>query len=758
MELFAKYSQDVLQARRRQSTPWADFRCRAHSDRSASASIDVESGFVKCHASICNWEGWIDEYATECRLPKPPDKPGWEDGKPVGLKVSTPLAGAKPRSSLSHYYNDAEGNPYMRVRRIDLDNGRKTYPQSAWIDGKWADHLPKDFARILYRLPELLAYRGGEVYIVEGEKSVECLRKLGLIATTAPGGAEKAHMVEDWTPIEGKDAVIIADNDIPGQRHARQVAGLLIGIAKSIRIMTMPDVPEKGDVVDWVDAGGDIYRLRDLVDSTPAFGAQVPQDQLPATKSREYIERSYVCSAMSHKAAAQKLVTFHEKRWKDPACKLAARALKQILDANEEPAPWRLSQIFAAQGKIELFDQLKAFAESSTEDSDSFRRATFSNFREATNVDDLEAFLSQEVAQLGKSSFKQTAVRIFEKAGTLVRRLGAQSKLKTLGQHMLEYLDKLDSGEAEQSRIRLKLLDPITGPFGGGDAVYICGGPKVGKTGFLMQLLRDAAQTGHKCLLLQLELRLEQVLEREGSYMLGKRLSDTTAEERNALRHGPLINQLDNIIIGPKSTSIDECREVMAEAFGQYPDIEIFGIDYNEMLQDFSGKTDQLTQTEAVSDFVKKSATIYGKLGILLAQPKEEYYKDCRVNNKPLVTHWKRGSKMRQDAQALCFLHCPNNFDDGKPENLIELHVQLCRDAPGGMMPLMVDRKSFIYSPWPKDEPIPEGKPQQHKPHAPRRTDSGRDRIDHKTVAANGGWEEMELEDDTMEEIKQWKI
>jgi putative DNA primase/helicase len=77
-----------------------------------------------------------------------------------------------------------------------------------------------------------------------------------------------------------------------GQRRRRpqpcqQVAAALDGVADSIRVVTLPDVPPGGDVSDWLDAGGDGERLIELCraagpwqpDESGAF-ADVPSDAL----------------------------------------------------------------------------------------------------------------------------------------------------------------------------------------------------------------------------------------------------------------------------------------------------------------------------------------------------------------------------------------------------------------------------------------------------------------------------------------------
>lgn len=139
----------------------------------------------------------------------------------------------------------------------------------------------------LYRLPELLEALAMErlVFIVEGEKKVDRLIAEGAPATCNSGGAGKFgdHLVEYF---RDADVVILPDNDpqstnaegavlfhpdgrpkIPGKDHADLVASKLHGIAARVRVLELPDLPLKGDIVDWLAEGGVIGELYDLVET-----------------------------------------------------------------------------------------------------------------------------------------------------------------------------------------------------------------------------------------------------------------------------------------------------------------------------------------------------------------------------------------------------------------------------------------------------------------------------------------------------------
>jgi hypothetical protein len=79
-----------------------------------------------------------------------------------------------------------------------------------------------------------------------------------------------------WRPeynsnLQGRAVVILPDHDDPGRSHAQKVARSLSGIAASVKIVELPNLPEKGDISDWLDAGGTVEQLQALVEVASEF-------------------------------------------------------------------------------------------------------------------------------------------------------------------------------------------------------------------------------------------------------------------------------------------------------------------------------------------------------------------------------------------------------------------------------------------------------------------------------------------------------
>ena len=111
--------------------------------------------------------------------------------------------------------------------------------------------VPRGSQEAPYRLPELIEAIATEkpVFIAEGEKAVDALVELGVPATCSPHGATKWNN-EYSAHFAGSDVVVLPDNDEPGKEHCELVRKSLKGVAKSVRVLNLPNLPYKGDPFD----------------------------------------------------------------------------------------------------------------------------------------------------------------------------------------------------------------------------------------------------------------------------------------------------------------------------------------------------------------------------------------------------------------------------------------------------------------------------------------------------------------------------
>ena len=145
-----------------------------------------------------------------------------------------------------------------RIEAAEDGKRQKTFRQrrpNLHRPGEWLWNV--DGVRIVpYRLPELTEAigNGHTVFIVEGERKADLLVQWGVPATCNSGGAEKWNGTHAAF-LRDADVVILSDNDNAGRSHAQAVAKSLKDVASRIRIVELPDLPEKGDIVDWQAKG-----------------------------------------------------------------------------------------------------------------------------------------------------------------------------------------------------------------------------------------------------------------------------------------------------------------------------------------------------------------------------------------------------------------------------------------------------------------------------------------------------------------------
>lgn len=128
---------------------------------------------------------------------------------------------------------------------------------------------------VLYRWPDWSD--SDRVIVVEGEKDADTLANAGFMSTTSPMGAGKWHASFSQA-LSGKTVFILPDNDQPGREHAQLVVSQLQGHAKSVHVVNLPGLPDKGDVSDWFAAGHGQDELTRLLQAA----TEVPTEQQPS--------------------------------------------------------------------------------------------------------------------------------------------------------------------------------------------------------------------------------------------------------------------------------------------------------------------------------------------------------------------------------------------------------------------------------------------------------------------------------------------
>ena len=270
----------------KQHGEWWSGRCPAHDDKNPSLSWkDGEDGkpvIIKCHAG-CSRNAILASLGME-------DHPQKEA-----------LPSKKPNVAYPYYTVDGK---YLaeKVRGYD-DSGKHTTRwrrrngKGGFISGRVKGEL------YLYGLPNLKNMRDGDtVYIAEGEKDAETLRKHGLVAVSGPDGAGHDKFPQEavkW--FAKKKVVIFQDNDEVGKAFAQEEAAAVSKVAESVKLIDLqalwPDIPEHADISDYLQHFGDgmLSKVLKLIDSTPYWKSSSDNQPVNSTSIAASATTKFEC-------------------------------------------------------------------------------------------------------------------------------------------------------------------------------------------------------------------------------------------------------------------------------------------------------------------------------------------------------------------------------------------------------------------------------------------------------------------------------
>jgi len=271
--------------------------CPAHED--SNPSLGISEGpdgkvFLKCYAG-CSNKAIIAALGLEAKDFSTSGYKNVQKTKKTHLFPTLDEAAESARLSVGrsqhhelretarYVYQNAAGADVFVVARYDpAEGGIKAYRPFRSIEGGWSIGDPEGLLP-LYNLAGIKKSTA-RIFVVEGEKCSDLCDTLGLTCTTSAHGADSAAK-SDWSPLAGRDVVIIPDRDEPGAKYAAEVARILTHLnpPARVKIVALPDVSEPGaDLVDyrelhkvWTDA--EVKReLENIADRTPEWADDRP--------------------------------------------------------------------------------------------------------------------------------------------------------------------------------------------------------------------------------------------------------------------------------------------------------------------------------------------------------------------------------------------------------------------------------------------------------------------------------------------------
>ena len=246
--------------------------CPCHRDKTPSLQLTQDDGriLMHCHGG-CRTDDILQAVGLTYKDLQPPKQSSVTKSPSMWDKMLYPFKkkyGDGVRLVAVYDYEDADGK-YL-YSKIRVEGGGIKGKQIAYrtIDrnaGTYTTGKPKGQAT-LYRLSEVIKaiQVKRRIFITEGEKDVETLYNLGLVATTAGGTQDwKSDFAKYFT---GADVIVLADNDEAGFALADRIKNDLTDKASSVRIIRTSEAP-KGDVTDYFQEGHTLEDLEALIEN-----------------------------------------------------------------------------------------------------------------------------------------------------------------------------------------------------------------------------------------------------------------------------------------------------------------------------------------------------------------------------------------------------------------------------------------------------------------------------------------------------------
>ena len=253
--------------------------CPAHQDTNASLTIsETPDGrtLIHCHAkcatsAIAAAKGFrMSDLFPDSKAR--PTAPAQSFAKKIKLHATLEAASAAALYGVRHEdgcagynivgdwkFTNAAGNEVAHILRMeDEAHGRKgkKFRPVCRDGGGWRVGDPVGLWP-LYGLAELVApaNHARVVYACEGEGKTDAARAIGLLATASSHGANSAKKT-DWTPLAGREVVILPDNDPAGEGYAAAVLEIISALVPPARarIVHLPDLPAGGDIREFIEA------------------------------------------------------------------------------------------------------------------------------------------------------------------------------------------------------------------------------------------------------------------------------------------------------------------------------------------------------------------------------------------------------------------------------------------------------------------------------------------------------------------------
>ena len=242
-------------------------------------------------------------------------------------------------------------------------------------------------------------------------------------------------------------------------------------------------------------------------------------------------------------------------------------------------------------------------------------------------------------------------------------------------------------------------LDRLLGGFQKSDLIIVAGRPGMGKTGFLLSVLKNAALLYRKHVaMFSLEMSNEQLVQRL--------ISQQTGINSQKLRSGKLADEELPIfveaidVLGSTKVFLDDtpaitpmqllakCRRLDLEHH-----LDLIIVDYLQLMSGDLGRENWVQEVSYISRNLKILARELNVPVLTAAQLSRGV--EQRSDKIPMLSDLRESGSLEQDADIVMFLHNPNTDSDGNPalDGAMKLIVAKHRSGPVGEIDLVFLKK-----------------------------------------------------------------
>lgn len=259
----------------------AQATCPAHNDKKASLTITEgkKCTLFYCHAGCC-----LDDILLGAGLSK---KDIFYD---LGNSEKSWRAYVERREKrrIEAVYNYVSCNGSYAYTKIRLEGKKLLYGilENECFSYGLPSNRPKKSYRAIYGSIKVIqrAIQGGQpIFIPEGEKDCDTLKRQGYTAFTYGGAA-------DWQPelaelVKGANVIILADNDDPGIKVANTILRDIQAVVKSAKIIIPVPDQSKADITDYFEAGHTKQEFEQMINNVTEKRMRAVQ---PPQQAQEY--------------------------------------------------------------------------------------------------------------------------------------------------------------------------------------------------------------------------------------------------------------------------------------------------------------------------------------------------------------------------------------------------------------------------------------------------------------------------------------